>query len=148
MARPSSFDDVLQTLWRQLEEGLERVVAAGARPDQVIVDPGIGFVQGTGNNLLLLSLLPELQQRFGRPVLVGASRKSFIGRLLTDRGKGERPVDDREDATQAITAIAAWEGVWGVRVHAVRPAADAVRVAAAIRAAGQARHGLGPWAPA
>jgi dihydropteroate synthase len=63
-------------------------------------------------------------------VLLGASRKSFLGRLL-----GDRPVEDRDDATQAVTAIVAWQGAWGVRVHAVRPAVDAVRVVAAIRGA-------------
>jgi dihydropteroate synthase len=63
-----------------------------------------------------------------RPLLVGASRKSFLGAVL-----GGRDVADRDDATQATTALAAWHGAWGVRVHAVRAAADVVRVVEAIR---------------
>lgn len=152
MVELASYDDVAAALCDELAAGLERMLAAGVRREQVIVDPGLGFAKGAEDNLLLLAMLPELAAHFGRPVLVGASRKSFIGRLLADGVHGERPVDDREDATQAITAVAAWEGVWGVRVHAVRPAADAVRVVAAIRSAGRAgqarraRPGAGPWA--
>jgi dihydropteroate synthase len=101
-------------------------------------------VQGTDSNVLLLSMMSELADVFDRPVLIGASRKSFLGRLLLDPAGGERPVGDRDDATQATTAIAAWEGVWAVRVHAVRPAADAVRVAAAVRAARQTRRDMAP----
>jgi dihydropteroate synthase len=146
MAELASYDDVVASLFDELTEALQRMLSAGVRREQVILDPGLGFAKGTGDNLLLIAMLPELAAFFGRPVLVGASRKSFLGRLLHARGTGERAVDDRDDATQAITAVTAWEGVWGVRVHAVRPAADAVRVVAAIRAAGDARRGRGPWA--
>jgi dihydropteroate synthase len=62
-------------------------------------------------------------------VLVGASRKSFLGSLLAGPS-GPRPVDDREDATAAVSALAAAAGAWGVRVHHARASADAVRVAA------------------
>jgi dihydropteroate synthase len=84
----------------------------------------------------------------GRPMLVGTSRKSFLGRLLAtpdpaapagSGGTSPRSVDDRDDATQATTAVLALQGVWAVRVHVVRPAADAVRVAAALRAAARQR---------
>ncbi|MGZ4666789.1 MAG: dihydropteroate synthase, partial [Frankiaceae bacterium] len=68
-------------------------------------------------------------------LLVGPSRKSFLGALLAGPNGQPRAVGDRDDATQALTAIVAAQGVWGVRVHAVRPAADAVRVAGALRQA-------------
>ena len=107
---------------------------SGIDPGRLVLDPGLGFAKAGEHNLVLLAALAELRA-LGRPLLIGASRKSFLGRLLHERGKGERPVDDRDDATQAITAVAAWEGAWGVRVHAARAAADAVRVVAAIQAA-------------
>jgi dihydropteroate synthase len=71
----------------------------------------------------------------GLPVLIGASRKSFLGRLLPDPDGSPRPVDRREDATTAISAYAALRGVWGVRVHEVRPTVDAALAVAAIEAA-------------
>jgi dihydropteroate synthase len=123
------YDDVVATLAEELTAALEQMLAAGVRQEQVIFDPGLGFAKDAEHNVQLLAALPTLLA-LGRPVLVGASRKSFLGRLL-----GDRPVDDRDDATQAITALVAWQGAWGVRVHAVRPAADAVRVVAAIRGA-------------
>jgi len=129
-----SYDDVVATVAAELTLSLERMVTAGVSVDQVVLDPGLGFAKAGEHNLVLLAALAELRA-LGRPLLIGASRKSFLGRLLHERGKGERPVDDRDDATQAITAVAAWEGAWGVRVHAARAAADAVRVVAAIQAA-------------
>ena len=71
----------------------------------------------------------------GRPILLGASRKSFLGRLLAGPDGALRPVLDRDDASTALSALAAAAGIWCVRVHAVRPNADAVRVAAAVRTA-------------
>jgi dihydropteroate synthase len=129
MQQLASYDDVVATLSAELTQSLERMLAVGVREEQVIFDPGLGFAKNAEHNVQLLAALPALLG-LGRPVLVGASRKSFLGHLL-----GGRPVDGRDDATQAITALVAWQGAWGVRVHAVRPAADAVRVVAAIRGA-------------
>jgi dihydropteroate synthase len=123
------YDDVVGTLSGELTAAVEKMLAAGVREEQIVLDPGLGFAKDADHNLQLLAALPELFA-LGRPVLVGASRKTFLGRLL-----GDRPVEDRDDATQAVTAIVAWQGAWGVRVHAVRPAADAVRVVAAIQQA-------------
>jgi dihydropteroate synthase len=120
------YADVVAEVRAELEAVVASFLAAGVRRDQMVLDPGIGFAKTAEHNLQLLSCLHSI----GSPLLVGASRKSFIGTLLDGRA-----VDDREDATQAITAICAWEGVWGVRVHEARPAADAVRVAAALRRA-------------
>jgi dihydropteroate synthase len=125
----AQYDDVVGTLAEELTAAVEKMLAAGVREDQIVLDPGLGFAKDADHNLRLLAALPKLLA-LGRPVLVGASRKSFLGRLL-----GDRPVEDRDDATQAVTAVVAWQGAWGVRVHRVRPAADAVRVVAAIQEA-------------
>jgi dihydropteroate synthase len=129
MQQLAEYDDVVRDVRRELKEQLHAISAAGVRREQLVIDPGIGFAKDADGNLRLLSALPQIRE-LGLPVLVGASRKSFLGTLLDGRG-----VDQRDDATQAITALAAWEGVWGVRVHAARAAADAVRVVAAIRSA-------------
>jgi dihydropteroate synthase len=122
---PAVYDDVVADVSRELLAGLAAAVEAGV--GEVVLDPGLGFAKNAGHNLALLRDLPALVG-LGRPVLVGASRKSFLGTVL-----GGRDVSDRDDATQATTALAAWHGAWGVRVHAVRAAADAVRVVAAVR---------------
>jgi len=127
---PGTYADVVADVCRDLTARLDEAVAAGVDARNVVLDPGLGFAKDAAQNLALLAALPALVA-LGPPLLVGASRKSFLGALL-----GGRDVHDRDDATQATTALAAWHGAWGVRVHAVRPAADAVRVVAAIKAAG------------
>jgi dihydropteroate synthase len=127
---PAVYADVVADVCADLTRRLDEAVAAGVDPARVVLDPGLGFAKDAAHNLALLAALPRLVA-LGPPLLVGASRKSFLGSLL-----GGRDVADRDDATQATTALAAWQGAWGVRVHAVRPAADAVRVVAAVRAAG------------
>jgi dihydropteroate synthase len=124
------YADVVPEVVAEVVERLGAVLDAGIERDVVIVDPGIGFAKNAGHNWALLSRLDELAA-LGRPLLVGTSRKSFLGRLLAGPDGGPRPVGDREDATQATTALAAPAGVWAVRVHTVRPASDAVRVARA-----------------
>jgi dihydropteroate synthase len=108
-------------------------VAAGVALDQIVLDPGIGFAKSAEHNWTLLAELPALLE-LGRPVMVGASRKAFLGKLLASDPDVPRPVGEREDATTAVTALAAHAGAWAVRVHEARPAADAVLVAQAVRA--------------
>lgn len=134
MVRLAVYRDVVAEVAAELSERLRAALAAGVAPEQVVLDPGIGFAKNARHNWALLAHLDELAA-LGRPLLVGTSRKSFLGAVLADPDRAPRPVDDRDDATQATTALLAGAGVWGVRVHAVRPAADAVRVAAAWRAA-------------
>lgn len=124
------YGDVVAEVCAELTARLDEAVAAGVDPAKVVLDPGLGFAKTADHNLTLLAALPRLIG-LGAPLLVGASRKSFLGSVL-----GGRDVDGRDDATQATTTLAAWHGAWGVRVHAVRAAADAVRVVAAIKAAG------------
>ena len=95
-----------------------------------MLDPGLGFAKEAEQNWELLQGLPSFQE-LGHPILVGASRKRFLGSLLSaDEGK-PRPLSMRDDATAAVTALAAKAGVWCVRVHESQASADAVRVAAA-----------------
>jgi dihydropteroate synthase len=133
MQSKASYDDVVGEVIAELRRSVDGVCAAGVAADQIVVDPGIGFAKNAEHNWQLLARLPELSA-LGRPVLVGASRKTFLGQLLADGGE-PRGVRDRDDATTALTALAAAAGVWGVRVHEVRGSADAVRVVAAMRTA-------------
>jgi dihydropteroate synthase len=93
----------------------------------VIIDPGLGFAKTAQHNWALLRALPEFVAT-GVPVLVGASRKRFLGALLEAPDGTPRPTDGRETATAVVTALAALHGAWGVRVHDVRASADALKV--------------------
>ncbi len=128
------YADVVGEVVNELRARLDAVVAAGVDSDAVILDPGLGFAKTAAHNWALLAHLDALTA-LGRPLLIGASRKSFLGRLLAIDPDTPRAVTERDDATAAVTAVAALNGAWGVRVHDVRPNADAVRVAAAVRAA-------------
>ncbi len=111
----------------ELSARVEAILAAGIAPDRVVLDPGLGFAKRAEHNWQLLRNLDPLTS-LGYPVLVGASRKSFLGRLLADSGGTLRPVDQREHANTALTVLLAQRGVWGLRVHDVRAARDALRV--------------------
>jgi dihydropteroate synthase len=107
----------------------DRFVAAGAAPEQIILDPGLGFSKAGEHNWALLRALPQFTA-LGHKVLVAASRKRFLGSLLAVDGKPAAP-KERDAATLAVTALAAGNGAWGVRVHDAGPNLDAVKVAAA-----------------
>jgi dihydropteroate synthase len=143
MAKRAHYGDVVADVVAELRDRLAAVYAAGIRPGRVILDPGIGFAKKYEHNWALLAHLSAFAE-LGLPLLVGTSRKSFLGALLAAPDGTPRPVEQREDATQATTALLAQQGVWAVRVHAVRPAADAVRVVEAWRRAAGARAGGPP----
>ncbi|MGQ7295246.1 dihydropteroate synthase [Quadrisphaera sp. KR29] len=128
MGELAVYDDVVAEVRAELGARLAAFEAAGARRDQLVADPGLGFAKRAEHDWALLAALPELVGAWGR-VLVGASRKRFLGALLAEGGEA-RPPAGRDDATAAVSALAAAAGAWGVRVHAVRASADAVRVAA------------------
>lgn len=125
------YADVVREVRDELDQRIEAIVARGVDPSLLVVDPGLGFAKLPEHNWTLLKHLHE----YALPVLVGASRKRFLGRLLTGPDGSPRPFDQCDDATVAVTALAAASGAWCVRVHKVRPNADAVRVAAAIGSA-------------
>lgn len=128
MQEHAVYADVVGEVCAELADRVEAALAAGIAADRLVVDPGLGFAKTAEHSWTLLRSLAALSA-LGYPVLVGASRKGFLGALLAD-AEGPRPVDAREDATTAISALAAAAGVWAVRVHLARSSADAVRVAA------------------
>ena len=118
----------------RIEESVELarvlpVVAAGVDRRSIVLDPGLGFAKEAEHNWALLKGFDRLVA-MGHPVLVGASRKRFLGSLLEADGE-PRPMAERDDATDAVTALAAAAGAWCVRVHDVRGSRDAVEVARA-----------------
>ncbi|GAA0263072.1 dihydropteroate synthase [Cryptosporangium japonicum] len=130
----AQYDDVVTEVRDELSARVDAALAAGVSSDALILDPGLGFAKTGVHNWELLARLDVLQA-LGFPVLVGASRKSFLGRLLADDEGKPRSVDEREDATLAITVLAAQAGAWGVRVHGVRASVDAIAVLEAYRRA-------------
>lgn len=126
----ASYDDVVADVRDELMERVDEAMAAGVAENAIVLDPGIGFAKQTEHNWALLNRLDALIA-LGFPVLVGASRKRFIGALLADADGTPREPAGREDATAAISALSAAHGAWGVRVHDVGPSLDAVSVAAA-----------------
>lgn len=131
------YDDVVAEVRAELAAQVDLAVAAGVTPDRLILDPGLGFAKNADHNWELLAALPELLAD-GLPVLIGASRKRFLGALLADES-GPRPPDGRETATATLSALAATHGAWGVRVHDVRASLDAIAVADAWGRAAEAR---------
>lgn len=126
------YGDVVGEVRDELLAGVDAAVAAGVEPRNLIIDPGLGFAKTGQHNWALLNALPELVAT-EIPVLVGASRKRFLGALLADAYGAVRPPDGRETATAVISALAAMHGVWGVRVHDVRATVDALKVVDAWR---------------
>ena len=143
------YDDVVADVRRELAQRVAALRAAGVRDRQVVLDPGLGFAKSGASNWPLLARLPELVAD-GFPVLVGASRKRFLGHLLARPDGEPAPPLARDGATAAVSALAAAAGAWCVRVHEVAGSADAVRVAAAWRAgaAGRAMIGTDASGPA
>ena len=107
----------------ELRARVDAIRAAGVADDRIVLDPGLGFAKTAAQNWELLARI-ELVQALGFPLLVGASRKRFLGELLADPDGTLRPVDERELAHAAILAMLAPAGLWGVRVHDVRATRD------------------------
>jgi len=126
MSSRAVYDDVVGEVERELCEALARATRAGVREDRIFLDPGLGFAKTAEQSLALLAELPSLR-RLGRPLLVGPSRKSFIGEIT---GAG---VKDRLPGTLAAVAACVLAGVEVIRVHDMAAARQAARVAAAIR---------------
>ena len=118
---------VVAAVRRELGERVEAMRAAGVPDDRIVLDPGLGFAKRGEHNWELLRGLRELTT-LGFPLLVGASRKSFLGALLAAPDGTPRPVAEREQAGHAVTVLLAQQGVWGIRVHDVRGTRDVLRV--------------------
>lgn len=126
MQERAVYEDVVRDVCDGLRDRLGAACAAGISEAQIVLDPGLGFGKTAEHNWALLRALPELTA-LRRPILVGGSRKGFLGRLLAGPD-GPRPPTGRDAATAAVTVLAAQAGAWAVRVHDVAASADAVRV--------------------
>lgn len=124
------YRDVVAEVHTELLASVDAAVAAGVDPAKLIIDPGLGFAKTGEHNWALLRALPQFVAT-GIPVLLGASRKRFLGTLLAGPDGSSRPPDGRETATAVISALAALHGAWGVRVHDVRATVDALKVVGA-----------------
>ncbi|OBI04785.1 dihydropteroate synthase [Mycobacterium scrofulaceum] len=124
------YGDVVAEVRAELLASVDAAVAAGVDPAKLVIDPGLGFAKTAQHNWALLRALPQLVST-GIPVLLGASRKRFLGTLLAGPDGSPRPPAGRETATAVISALAALYGAWGVRVHDVRATADALKVVGA-----------------
>jgi dihydropteroate synthase len=125
------YGDVVGEVREELRRRVDAVVAAGVDPALIILDPGLGFAKLAEHNWALLAHLAEISRLGGWPafpVIIGASRKRFLGKLLAAPDGSARPFAGSDDATVAVTALAATAGAWCVRVHEVPGNADAVRV--------------------
>jgi dihydropteroate synthase len=130
--RAPHYRDVVAEVRAELLASVDDAVGAGVDPSNLMIDPGLGFAKTGQHNWALLRALPQLVDT-GVPVLLGASRKRFLGTLLAGPDGAPRPPDGRETATAVISAMAALHGAWGVRVHDVRASVDALKVVEAWR---------------
>jgi dihydropteroate synthase len=122
MESAAQYKNVVSDVKEELENRVIALTKAGVLPEQIILDPGIGFSKGAEHNWELLRNIDRIAL-LGFPILVGASRKRFLGDLI-----GAHSADDRESATIALTTYLARSGIWGVRTHSVKPHRDAIAV--------------------
>lgn len=142
MNQLADYTNVVAEVVGELTGRVEAFLAAGVEPERIVVDPGLGFAKEGGANWELLASVERFLE-LGHRVLVGASRKRFLGELLERDGVLALPTY-RDRATAAVSALMAERGVWAVRVHDVAGSVDAVRVGSAVRAArANRRTGLG-----
>ena len=130
MAQRARYEDrggVVTAVRAELEDRVAAALDAGVLPERLVLDPGLGFAKTAAHSWELLAHLDALEA-LGLPLLVGASRKSFLGALLADVDGAPRPVEGREVAGHALSVLLAQRGVWGLRVHDVRGTRDALAV--------------------
>ncbi len=126
MQRVTAYGDLIGEIRHELRKAMEKAAKRGRSDDKIILDPGIGFGKSRRGNLEILHRLPELIDE-GRPLMIGASRKSFIGATL------DLPVDRRLTGSLAVAAVATWQGAHILRVHDVAETVRVVRMVDAIR---------------
>ena len=135
MTSLTEYEEVVSDVATELSKRIDAAIAHGIHPSRIVLDPGLGFAKDAEHNWALLRGIETLQL-LGRPILIGASRKRFLGQLLADASGTPRAVFARDAATDAVTALSAAHDAWAVRVHDVRASADAVRVAYAWKRGG------------
>ena len=122
----TDYKDVVADVAAEISQQVDVAVAAGITRERIAIDPGIGFAKTVDQNWPLLKHLNVLEE-LGLPILMGASRKKFLGELLAKDGVA-RDTDERESATTAISTLMAARGLWAVRVHDVKSSSDAIAV--------------------
>jgi len=122
----TDYNDVVADVTSEISKQVDVAVAAGIARERIAIDPGIGFAKTVDQNWPILKHLDVLEG-LGLPILMGASRKKFLGELLAKAGVA-RDSDERESATTAISTLMAARGLWAVRVHDVKPSSDAIAV--------------------
>jgi len=127
MQKAAEYQSVVSEVKDELEERVIALTKSGVLPEQIVLDPGIGFAKSSEHNWELLKNIDRLNL-LGFPLLVGVSRKKSLGDLL-----GASVADDRESASIALTTYLAKSGVWGVRTHSVKPHRDAIAVVEEMR---------------
>lgn len=132
MGDRAKYTDVVGEVRDELAQRLQAALAAGIERERIVLDPGLGFAKNAEHDWALLRGQRRLQRELGRPLLIGHSRKRFLGRLLADESGEPRPAQERDPVTLAVAAVAAERGAWAVRVHAAEAVADAVRAVAAM----------------
>lgn len=132
MTQLTDYDNVVSDVRNEIEEQIEAAIKAGIKRERIVVDPGIGFAKTTDQNWPVLANL-EVLEELGLPLLIGVSRKKFIGELLADSSGALRDMSGREAATTAITTLVAQRPVWAVRVHDVQSSHDAIQVVERMR---------------
>lgn len=132
MQQLAAYDDVVKEVRDELRQRADAALAAGVDATKIIVDPGLGFAKRPEHNWRLSAHLDEIVA-LGFPVLVGASRKSYLGALLAGADGAPRSTEGREAATIATSVLAVQAGAWGVRVHDVLGTVDALKVLQATR---------------
>jgi len=130
MQSNTEYSDLTGEVYAYLERRVAFAVNRGIDKDKIILDPGIGFGKSVGGNIELIRNI-DVFKKLGRPILIGASRKSFIGAVTND------PHGDRMAGSLAVAAMAVMKGATIVRVHDVRETRQAVLMAEAVRGAGQ-----------
>lgn len=125
------YEDVVADVTRELAERRDLLLDSGVDDDLLVLDPGLGFAKTADHNWALLAALPQLHE-LGHPILLGASRKAFLGRLGREAGEEPRPPAERDLETAATSVMAAMAGLWCVRVHDV---VSTVRALAVVDAA-------------
>ncbi|WP_438854121.1 dihydropteroate synthase [Agromyces sp. M3QZ16-3] len=131
----AEYDDVARDVRDELARRVDELVAAGVSSDRLILDPGLGFSKRGDQNWALLAELDVLAE-LGLPILVGASRKRFLGALLPEGA----PVEDRDLPTAVVSVLSAQAGAWGVRVHDVAGTRVALDVARAWQSGRRGQH--------
>jgi dihydropteroate synthase len=122
MQSKAIYKDVVKEVKDELDDRVSQLIKAGVQAEQIILDPGIGFAKEPEHNWQILQNI-ERFQLLGYPILIGASRKRFLGELTN-----AKDTDDRESASIALTAELARLNIWGVRTHSVKPHRDAIAV--------------------